>query len=130
MKKLAVFVLALAFFTACEKENDDNPTTPEVCDVKGTYAGSSTTTVGTTALAYKLEDNNFAIGYVTLAGGAVTFGGYKNTCDSVYISVHYSGNNSYYLLKGKFSNNRTTLAGTVNNLTTPSDFGTFTLTKQ
>jgi hypothetical protein len=102
----------------------------QVCPIRGTYVGTSTATGGgSSTTIYTFEDNNLAVGKLTVGGPGVTFGGYRNTCDSMIISVYYAGNSSYYLLKGKFSNNRNTITGTFNNLTTTSDFGTFTITK-
>ena len=92
-----------------------------MCNVTGTYSGTNLSSTGaSTTLTYKLQDNNFAV-------GTVTFGGYRNTCDSVILSVYYFGNNSYYLLQGRLTNKRTTIAGAFKNLTTPTDFGTFTI---
>lgn len=148
MKILTALFLSLLFLTTCTKDDDDPvpepcpecplcpacpvcPVIPPVCDAKGNYAGTATSSTSVNSpLVYKLQENNFALGGVTLAGATTTFGGYRNTCDSVIISSWYNGNGSYYLLKGKFTINRTVLSGTFNNLTTPTDFGTFTLTKQ
>jgi hypothetical protein len=101
-----------------------------VCPLRGTYTGSGTSHLGNSSYSeYTFRDNNFVVGRDTAGGSFVTWGGYRNTCDSVVMSLYYSTNSSYYLLKGKFSNNRNTITGTFNNLTTPSDFGTFTLSK-
>lgn len=131
MKPLISIALFLVIFTACTK--DDNGTQPpQTCDVKGTYAGSATASGTTTAspMVYKLQENNFAVGSLTVGGTPTTIGGYRNTCDSVIISSWYNGNGHFYLLKGILSNNRTVITGTFNNLTNTSDFGTFTMTKQ
>ncbi|HZG25911.1 MAG TPA: hypothetical protein VEZ17_15085 [Chitinophagaceae bacterium] len=80
-------------------------------------------------MTYQLQDNNFAVGTITPTGNAVTFGGYRNTCDSVFISSYFTSNSNYYLLKGKLLNSGTTITGTYNNLTTTSDFGTFSISK-
>lgn len=125
---IILFVIALIVFVSCKKEQTSPTAT--VCDVKGTYSGTNLSSTGaSTTLTYKLQDNNFAVGSVTPTGAGVTFGGYRNTCDSVILSVYYAGNNSYYLLQGKLSNNRATIAGTFKNLTTPTDFGTFSISK-
>jgi len=123
---LILFILILQ--PACKKDNVTPAET--VCDVKGTYSGTSTTSTGVTStMTYRLQDNNFATSSVTPAGTVVTFGGYRNTCDSVFISAYYTTNSSYYLLKGQLLNSRTTISGTYSNLTTPSDFGTFSISK-
>lgn len=128
-KNLILILFPLFFaFNSCEK--DDDTTTPPiiVCDVRGTYSGMNTASTGATStIAYKLQDNNFAVGSLTPTSAAITFGGYRNTCDSVVLSVYYTSNSSYYLLQGKLTAN--TIAGTFKNLTTPSDFGTFTMSK-
>lgn len=131
MKYLILMIFFLVLYSSCEKDETVTPA-PQQCDVKGTYAGSATASGSTTPspMAYKLQDNNFAVGSVTVGGVATTFGGYRNTCDSVIISSWYNGNDNYYLLQGILSNNRTVITGTFNNLTNTSDFGTFTLTRQ
>lgn len=130
--KTSYLILCTLFFLsmACDKEDDTTtPTTPVVCDVRATYSGLNTaSTGGTYPTKYDLRDNNFAVGYEP-NNVAVTFGGYRNTCDSVILSVYYTTNSSYYLLQGKLLNNGTTIAGSYKNLTTPSDFGTFTMSK-
>jgi hypothetical protein len=143
MKYLTLLIFLLILNLSCDKDEPVTPAPPcpvcpvcppvtPVCDVKATYAGTATASGTTTAspLVYKLQDNNFAVGSVTVGGAATTFGGYRNTCDSVIISSWYNGNGNYYLLKGILSNNRTILSGTFNNLTVTADFGTFTLTRQ
>jgi len=100
-----------------------------VCPVRGKYTGTSIANGGvTTSLSYTFEDNNLVVG-ASDAGTSVTYGGYKNTCDSVILSVFYTTNSSFYILRGKFSNNRNTISGTFNDLTTPTDYGTFTISK-
>lgn len=137
---LTVFSISLIIFQfSCKKDanaqttlNSSNESASRaVCDIRGTYVGYNTSSTGNTASSvYKLQDNNFAVGSTSVDGPAVTFGGYRNTCDSVVMSVHYSGNDSYYLLKGKLKHQHTAISGTFQNLTNPSDYGTFTLTKQ
>src|SRR5215217_2048457 len=124
--KYLMIPLMIFVVISCKKDTPPAPT----CDARGTYAGVATSSTSTSPLVYKLKENNFAVGSVTIEGAATTFGGYRSTCDSVIISSWYNANSSYYLLKGAFSNNRTVLSGTFENLTTPSDKGTFTLTKQ
>ena len=93
---------------SCKKDNVINQTAT-TCDVRGTYSCTNLASTGTAStLTYKLQDNNFAVGSVTPTGATSTFGGYRNTCDSVILSVYYAGNNSYYLLQGKLSNNGAT----------------------
>lgn len=121
--------------TGCTKDTitktiNDTAYYDVVCPLRGNYSGLSTPSVGSPSPSfYMFQDNNFIVGKATASGAAVTFGSYKNTCDSVIMSVYYTVNSSYYLLKGKFSNNRNTISGTFNNLTTVSDFGTFTMSK-
>src|SRR5947207_1393530 len=119
-----LFLCSLFFFLySCKKSTTSS--TPSVCDVRGTYSGTSMASTGATSTqTYKLQDNNFAVGSVTPTGAAVTFGGYRNTCDSVILSVYYTGNSSYYLLQGRLLNGGATITGTFKNLTTPTDFGT------
>ncbi|MBS1750607.1 MAG: hypothetical protein JST63_11930 [Bacteroidetes bacterium] len=136
MKKLFIPITAITLIvsvvvvqmTGCKKDPVQPP--KPVCDVKGTYSGTSlaSTSVSST-LTYKLLDNNFAVGSETPKGTATTFGGYRNTCDSVILSVYYTKNASYYLLEGKLSNDKTTISGTFKNLTDNSDYGTFTMSK-
>jgi hypothetical protein len=133
LRLLAIIIFSVSFIqlTGCKKDAEiiTTPATP-VCDVKGTYSGTNLASTGASStLTYKLQDNNFAVGSVTPTGAAVTFGGYRNTCDSVILSVYYAGNSSYYLLQGKLLNNGTTISGSFKNLTTPSDFGTFSISK-
>ena len=124
----AFFALILLFqLSSCKKENAQPNT---VCDVRGFYSGTNLSDKGASSvLTYDLRDNNFAVGGTTAGSAPVTFGGYRNTCDSVILSVYYTGNSSYYLLQGKLLNNRTTISGTFKNLTNPTDFGTFSISK-
>ena len=127
---LFVPITSMFFLIACSKD-DDSGSTPTVCDVKALYAGTATASAdGSTTLVYQLRDNNFAVGYVSVGGQAVTFGGYRNTCDSVVISSYYTGNGSYYLLKGILNAQKTIISGAFQNQTNTSDFGTFSITKQ
>ena len=108
------------------------PPVPVVCDVRGTYTGTAVASTGASVVeSYRLQDNNFAVGALTPTGPGVTFGGFRNTCDSIVISAFYPAGANYYLLKGKLSTTvPITLTGTFNNLTVPTDFGTFAFTKQ
>lgn len=100
------------------------------CEVKGIYTGTGTATTGQyTTLVYNFLENNFVKGGTRLSSPYVTFGGYRNTCDSVFLSVYYTANDCYYLLEGKLSNSANTINGTFKNLTIPSNTGTFILNK-
>jgi hypothetical protein len=107
-----------------------------LCNVQGTYVGVATasanaSTAGLSSTeSYTLGSDNLAIGYAGTSNVAVTFGGYTNTCDSVFISSYYTSSGSYYLLKGVLSDNKVTLSGTYQNLTVTTDFGTFSFNKQ
>ncbi len=121
----AVSFISFLQFESCTKES---VAATVVCDVKATYSGTSLASTGTTGtLTYILKENNLAVGRVTPGGADVTFGGYSNTCDSLFLSVYYTTNSSYYILKGKIAGN--VISGTFNNLTIPSQYGTFTMTK-
>ena len=105
---------------------------PTTCDIRGIYSGTSTASTGASGtMTYQLLDNNFAVSSVTPTGTVVTFGGYRNTCGSVIMSVYYTSNSSYYLLQGKLltSGTTTAISGTFKNLTIPSDYGTFRIVK-
>ncbi|MGN6493382.1 MAG: hypothetical protein ACTHLE_15380 [Agriterribacter sp.] len=78
---------------------------------------------------YEFKENNFVVGRLQQEGEALTFGGYKNTCDSVAVSVFYTENSSYYLLEGKLSSDKNTISGTFKNLTNTADYGVFTISK-
>jgi len=133
MKSISIFLfLSLTIFISCDKDDDGGTNnTPPVCDVKALYAGTGIASTGaSTTMVYQLRDNNFAVGYVSVGGAAVTFGGYRNTCDSVIISSYYTGNGSYYLLKGILNASKTVISGTFQNQTNTLDFGTFSITKQ
>jgi hypothetical protein len=124
-----VSAIALMQITSCKKDNTP-PAEITNCDAKGTYSGTSVASTGASStLTYQLRDNNFAVGSLTPKGEIVTFGGYRNTCDSVFLSVYYTQNHSYYLLQGKLLDNRSTISGEFKNLTDPSDYGTFTIKK-
>lgn len=137
---LILFSLSILIFQfSCKKDvsarslnsNENSDVVTANCNIRGTYAGTSRSVSGATStLAYSLRVNNFAIGSGYLGGPAVTFGGYRHTCDSVFLSVHYADNNSYYYLKGGFQNEHTTINGVFYNITLPSDSGTFVMTKQ
>lgn len=123
-------------FIGCTKEDPITETVTDtlyydaVCPLRGTFVGTNTPSVGTpSGIVYTFQDNNFVVGRHTVGGAGVSFGGYRNTCDSVIWNVYYTVNSSYYLLKGKISNNGNTISGSFNNLTTTSDFGTFTMSK-
>ena len=128
--KFLILFASLALIYSCKKDDTTTPTAPTTCDVKGTYTGTATSVAGNSSPGvYKLQDNNFVIGSVPPNTNGVTFGGYRNTCDSVIMSLYYNANNSYYLIQGRLSNNGNTISGSFKNLTIPSDNGTFTVSK-
>ncbi|MES2850092.1 MAG: hypothetical protein V4685_13625 [Bacteroidota bacterium] len=135
---ISIGILAVALMTnsSCKKETvtvtvtDTVTVCPPVCKITGSYSGTSTPSVGpNSTLVYDFNDNNFTTGHEVVGGPITTLGGYRNTCDSVFISSYYHGNNSYYLLEGKLLNGGNTISGSFTNLTTPTDFGTFTISK-
>ena len=96
----------------------------------GTYTGSSINALGGSGIVtYNFLANNFATSSVRPTDPIVTYGGYRYTSDSIFISVYYTSSNSYYLLKGKFLNNSNTINGVFQNLTHLEDYGTFTMSK-
>jgi hypothetical protein len=101
-----------------------------VCPVRGSYSGTNTSHTGVNSTCfYTFRDNNMVVGQDATGKTDVIFGSYKNTCDSVILSVYYVANSNYYILQAKFSNNMNTISGTFTNVTTPSDYGTFTMSK-
>jgi hypothetical protein len=99
------------------------------CPLRGLYVGTNTQSNGAQSNSiYTFYDNHFAIGQETLNGPATSWSGFRNTCDSVIMSVYYITNNTYYLLKGKISNDRNTISGSY----MTSDgmyYGVFTMSK-
>ncbi len=113
--------------TSCNKSNSGET---RVCNVQGNYSGMNISVSGSTSpIFYSLKENNLATGSINADEEPVTFGGYRNTCDSVTLSVYYTGNRSYYLLQGKLSRNKKSISGAFTNLTNPEDVGTFTMSK-
>lgn len=101
-----------------------------VCPVRGTFTGTSLANAGnSSAMIYTFQDNHFVTGQAAAGGPVVTFGGFRTNCDSLVWAVNYASNNSYYIMRGKFSNNRNTISGSFRNLNTVTDFGTFSITK-
>jgi hypothetical protein len=145
---IALFILATALFLGgCKKDTTilpDKPckndtiiirdtikVAPPTCNIKGAYTYSATSSTGNSAVSkFTFLDNNLTVGTSSLAGPDVTYGGYRNTCDSVILSVYYTTPGHYYIIAGKLSNNNTTITGTFKNLTNTADFGTITLQKQ
>jgi len=131
---------ALIQSTSCKKETITNTNIvkdtvyvpcPVNCDVRGNYSGTFINQFGiSAAFAYKLLNDNFTTGASTLTSTMTAFGGYSNTCDSIKWNSYNTINNSYYNFAGKFTNNRTTLTGVYQNVTTPAEIGSFSLTKQ
>ena len=99
------------------------------CPLRGLYVGTNTQSNGAHSNSiYTFYDNHFAIGQETLNGPATSWSGFRNTCDSVIMSVYYVTNNGYFLLKGKISNDRKTISGTY--MTTDGQYtGVFTMSK-
>jgi hypothetical protein len=130
MKFLIVSILLLTLFAGCHP-NPDNVDPPATCDVKGVYAGTAIAAEGNSTFeAYDLRENNFAVGSLTVGGPAVTWGGYRGTCDSIIISSYYGGGNGdYYILKGALNSAHTVLSGTYQDLSN-AIHGTFSFTKQ
>ncbi len=108
---------------------------PVVCDVRGRYTGTDQSFLGGGGIVtYFLKDNNQALSSVHPTDPIVSYGGYRNTCDSVIISVFYSANSKYYLMKARISNDGSTLSGKYYSGSSPSqtnsaDSGTFTMSK-
>jgi hypothetical protein len=133
---LSVFIFQLSCKKDASAQNELSAQSVEngqarICNIVGVYSGTSKASTGATStLAYRLQNNDFAVSSLTLASANVTFGSYTNTCDSVFITVYYTGNSSYYALNGRLRNNKTVISGTFQNLTTPSDHGTFNIVKQ
>src|SRR6476661_6732435 len=127
---LTTFSLAILLFQFSCKKDAVAGTNDQPCNLIGTYVGTSVESTGQTHLmTYDLRENNFAVGRTAAISENITFGGYRNTCDSIFLSVYHASNKSYYLLKGKLSSNGTVISGTYSNLTTTTDVGTFAITK-
>ena len=138
---LTVFALSVLIFQiSCKKEataqtntsaGSTDQSVATVCDVKGVYYETVTDHYGNVGVAYyTLGKNNFVTAGPTVNGTNDTWGGYSNTCDSVFIRVYYAYNNCYYFLKGKLKDHKTVVSGTFQNLTQTDNYGTFTMTKQ
>ena len=124
------FILFSIAFISWTNNKADSRKSYDDCTVKGVFTGEAKSSGGVTSqMTYDFRDNNLAIGMSSPTGSAVTFGGYKASCDSVYISVCYTGNMSYYLLKGKFSEDHNIITGTYQNKVTISDKGTFSISR-
>jgi hypothetical protein len=126
---LFVSIILAQFIYGCKKET----TVPAAvtCDVKGTYSGTWTNHLGNTGtFAYVLKADNFTTGSASLSAATTAAGSYWNSCDSLKLYTFNFINSSYYYFEGKFSADRSTVSGIYKNLTTPSETGTFTLSKQ
>ena len=124
------FILFSIIFISWTKNKVYSRTSHDECTVKGVFTGEAKSSSGVVSqMTYDFRDNNLAVGMSSPTGTAVTFGGFKASCDSVYISVCYTGNMSYYLLKGKFSEDHNIITGTYQNKVTISDKGTFLVTR-
>ena len=99
------------------------------CPLRGLFVGTNTQSNGAQSNSiYTFYDNHFAIGQETLNGPATSWSGFRNTCDSVIMSVYYVTNNGYYVLKGKISNDRKTISGSY--MTSDGKYyGVFTMSK-
>ncbi|MFP5041476.1 hypothetical protein [Parasediminibacterium sp. JCM 36343] len=142
---LTTFALSILLFesTSCNKTTAQqtvirdtivvrDTVIPATCDIRGTYYATGTSVTGASSSSnYILKDNNFVVSSATSSATSptVTFGGYRNTCDSVFLSLYSTSNSCYYLLKGKLINNGKTVSGTFQNLTTTSDYGTFIMSR-
>lgn len=127
---LIVLLFSLMYWS-CTKDCPAPATSAPVCSVKGSYSGTFTNHLNISgSFAYILGDNNFISGAVSLSNPPSAFGGYSNTCDSLFMRSWNSINNNYYYFAGKFSSNRATVSGIYKNLTTTTESGTFTLNKQ
>ena len=125
-----VFILLSIVFISWTSKKPNVTKYYDECTVKGVFTGEAKSSNGVVSqMTYDFRDNNLAIGMSSPTGSAVTFGGYKASCDSVYISVCYTGNMSYYLLKGKFSEDHNIITGTYQNKVTTTDKGTFSITR-
>lgn len=121
-------------------ESANNQTVPggtaAACTIDGNFRGTAVGTSPanngvTVSLLYTFGANNFFRVAAPANDPYAGFGSYRVTCDSVTIVSYNTLNGGYYLVKGKFSNNRNTFAGTWINENNPSiDYGTLTLTKQ
>jgi hypothetical protein len=161
MKKYLFFAAVILISASCEKDKESRETnslqsaasnsllvtdktntqsvpggTGSECTISGNFVGTvigtSPSNNGITAsIAYQFMADNFLRGASSLAVPWSTWGGYRATCDSVVWMNYNPPNGGYYIVKGKFSNNRTVISGTWLNQSNPSDdYGNFTLTKQ
>lgn len=130
-KFLTVLITGIAIMTlfqisSCSKD-DDSP--EPVCTIAGAYTGTFTNAGGGGVFTYVFKGNNYVEGSVKPTDPVVTYGGYRNTCDSLFISSRYIANGHYYIFEGKFSNNRNTITGTYKNLSVANETGPFILNK-
>lgn len=128
---LCAGVTAISIFIGCTKDPVDPPAPTPVCDVRGVYSGIYTNQFDQSGtVIYSLKEDNFTTGVNYQEGPTVAFGGYSNTCDSVTMNYYNIINSSYYIFQGAFSVTKDTLSGSYQNLTTPSEIGTFFLVKE
>lgn len=106
--------------------------TGDDCTVTGNYSGTFTSDInGTAPHAYKFLENNYAEGSVNITSAPLTFGGYRTTCDSIFMTL-YNVNlpiPTYYIMKGKTTNGFQTITGVYINKNNAVDKGTFNLSK-
>ena len=99
--------------------------------IEGSYFGTYTNQyLQSASFAYTLADHNFICGAADLSSEPTAFGSYSGNSDVVQMSTWNSLNKNYYSFKGKFSEDKSTIIGTYQNLTTRSEHGTFKLVKQ
>ena len=133
MKYSVILVAFCAIMMSCEKTNEAEPVVePPVCELRGEFRGTATSHAGNSSLStYTFKEDNFVTGTDALSGNtAVVWGGYRNTCDSVFISTYYQRHNAYFQLKARISNDGKRISGTFQSLTNAADYGTFTVDKQ
>jgi hypothetical protein len=155
MKKAFVLLTVAVLFYACEKETNKSPEAQAVptsaspqkidaivvpggsgdeCTVTGNYSGTFTSDLngGPNPHAYRFFANNYTSGSVSLSVPAFAFGGYRVTCDSIFMTL-YNINNTVpttYSMRGRLSNNTQTITGVYVDNNNAADKGTFNLNKQ
>ena len=99
--------------------------------IQGSYLGTYTNQYAQSAsFAYTLADHNFMSGSADLSSPPTAFGSYSDNGDAVQMNTWNSINRNYYAFRGRFSEDKHTIVGTYQNLTTPSEHGTFKLVKK
>jgi hypothetical protein len=99
--------------------------------INGSYFGTYTNQyLQSGSFAYTLTDHNFTSGAKDLSTKPTAFGSYSGNFGDMEMKTWNSINNNYYSFKGKFSEDKKSITGTYQNLTTTSEHGTFKLVKQ